>query len=365
MGRPRGTAVLYHDIAKRLLARIRRGKWHQDAILPSYTELAEDFKTGILTVRRALAYMEKEGKLARTPQGKWTVIDPEHMMHLYANRVVMVSNIGLNHYWKSNTDGFHLTRKGIELALGEKERQLQIVSRYPYNKKSNQMVIPGLSSDQDVIGVLLCGVFSKKCQQGYSALKIPVVLVDVPPTIDGMAAVCVANEAAAHDAVQRLAHLGHRRIAFCRRVQISIAEIDPDSLARQQGFLSGLKSCGISGGKDAIFNFFTRQGKVDTAPIQSIFGARPHFTAVLVVDNLIASMIAHAAKVVEMVLPRDLAIVCFSESGAKWSGPRVDFEQIGREAVALLESGEVKQIRILTTWHEGSTMGEPLSAKRR
>jgi DNA-binding LacI/PurR family transcriptional regulator len=354
---------MYREIAKRLLARIKKRQWPVGHQLPSNSQLATEHQASRLTLQRALACLGEDGKITRTPQGKWKVGCAERAFNLYSNRVVLILSSNLTAYWKNIHSAHYLIRKGIEMGLGEKRRQLQIIARYWYNKKVNQTVMPGLL-DENIHGVLLQGVFTKPCQREYSALKMPVVLVDTPSVTDRLASVCVANEAAAHDAVQRLAHLGHRRIAFCRRLNITMAEVDPDSMERQHGFLSGLKSCGISNGKEAIFNFMMTGGNADTASLRAIFATRPRYTAALTVDSQVATVFARSAQAAGMILPRDLAIASFSESDSAWSGPRIDFERVGREAVELLDSHEIKQIRIPATWYEGSTLGDPLSVKR-
>jgi DNA-binding LacI/PurR family transcriptional regulator len=355
MGRPRGSAVRYQEIAARLANRMRRGTWQRGFMLPSYSELAGEFKTSVRTIVRVLEHLALAEKIGRTPQGKWKVRAPEQALDLNANRVVLVLSADLKACWQNTLGEHYLVRKGLELGLAEKRRQLQIVSRYYYNRKINEMVVPGLL-EAGIHGALLLGNFSRQCQRQYAALKLPVVLVDAPPFADRLASVCVANEAAAFDAVQRLAHLGHRRIAFCRRVNTTLSEIDPDSAERQNGFLRGLKNCGIPNGGSAVFNFINGNKRPDAAPLRAILSAQPRFTAVLAVDGGIAGAVAKAAKAHGLILPRDLSIAAFGGPDSVWSGPRIDFERVGRAAVELLESRAIKQVRVPAIWSQGSTL---------
>ena len=63
-------------------------------------------------------------------------------------------------------------------------------------------------------------------------------------------------------------------------------------------------------------------------------------------------------------IPGDLSIACFlgtREGGAHFSGPRIDFEQLGRRAAAILKAppDPRTEVRIETVWHEGRTIAPP------
>jgi hypothetical protein len=97
--------------------------------------------------------------------------------------------------------------------------------------------------------------------------------------------------------------------------------------------------------------------------LRAILSARPRYTAALVVDGGIGESLKAAASLSGLIVPQNFSIACFSEPGSLWGGPRADFEQMGREAVNLLASREIKQLRIPTVWYTGSTLGEPLPTK--
>jgi DNA-binding LacI/PurR family transcriptional regulator len=305
-----------------------------------------------------LACLKQEGRLTQKPNGKWQVASADYVWHINSNRVVLIST--------STFAGFrgYPVIDGIQRALENIQRQLHIICRYKYCMHNiKTQVIPGLR-EAEVHGVLLNGAFSKECQREYCISGHPVVLVDTPPKYDRIASVCVANEDAAYDTVQRLAHLGHRRIAFYRRFHRLPAEVDPDSAERQKGFLKGLKNCGITNTRDVIFNGIGLV-QTDATVLRKLLLSRPRFTAVICVDDQLAECVFRAALDSGLIVPRDLSIASFGSLYSKWSGQHIDLKRVGREAVELVESRKFKQLYIPTIWYEGSSLGEPLSAKRR
>jgi DNA-binding LacI/PurR family transcriptional regulator len=357
MGRPKGTAVMYREIARQLQSRIQKEGWPAGFLLPSYSELAAEYHASTLTVRRALACLAREQRIALTPSRKWVVRDIARSIAFQANRVAFISSANLSHYSKDEV--FRLIREGVESALSELHWHIQYIGRYVYNTRINKMVVPGLA-EEILQGVLLHGVFSKQCQRDYGALSLPVVLIDAAPGSDRISSVSIDNESAYFDATTRMFDMGHRRIAFCRSIIPNLAEIDSDSLERQAGFLRGLGARGIPDGKSHIFNFISAQS--NKAVLKALLTARPRFSAVLAVDAGISGGIVIAAREAGLAVPKDLSIACIDYMGGSsaFSGPRVNAKSLGQEAVNLLKSKIPRQIRIPAIWHQGSTLVENL-----
>jgi DNA-binding LacI/PurR family transcriptional regulator/DNA-binding transcriptional regulator YhcF (GntR family) len=353
-GRPSKLKIQhYKKVAQSFKRMIRNGSWPEEFVLPSQIKLATTFQVGELTVRRALTCLAEEQCIVKNVRRQWIVRNPDHFVSLQGNGIVLIASRSIKTFWES-ADWFRI-RKGIECSIPGK-CQFRIYFKNGNNAIMHTALLPGLK-DADIRGILLLGHFSKNCLQQYSMLNLPVVRVDAPSTIPQLASVSVDNVAAAEDAVCRLAELGHRKIALCRyMVTIKVlSDIDPDSVERQAGFLAGLKKCGLRGGKQDIFSHFEGD---NTAMMNAILTAHPRYTAVLCVGAGQARAISKAALAAGLVLPRDLSLVAFDglESSSRFSGPRIDFENIGRKAMELLESRQVRHVHIPTSWHEGSTL---------
>jgi DNA-binding LacI/PurR family transcriptional regulator/DNA-binding transcriptional regulator YhcF (GntR family) len=358
-----GRKAQYREIAQKFARSINSGAWPEGAPVPSLSQLANSLGVGKRTIRLALACLAREQRIAKNARRKWVVRNAEQAFSFQSPCIALIANKFLGEYWAAEP---MMIRKGIEMAIMEhwekRSRQLRFYFRnMSNNQKINRSIVPGIK-DAELHGILLLGHFTKTCLQQYAALGLPVVRVDAPAGIPRLASVCIDNAAAAKDTVLRMAQLGHRRIAFCRSVLIHTTEIDPDSMERQAGFLAGLKECGIPNGPSHIYNFLHTSAPVK---LSAIFKARPRYTAVLCVDLPIAQIIESEALKTGLVLPRDLSLAGFAAQGVmpKYSGPRANFEQIGREAAELLESRAVRQIRIPSIWHDGSTIGPAPAAK--
>ncbi len=57
--------ALYYQIAVDMRQRIARGEWNLSQRIPSEIELSEEYSVSRMTLRQALAYLEKEGVLSR------------------------------------------------------------------------------------------------------------------------------------------------------------------------------------------------------------------------------------------------------------------------------------------------------------
>jgi DNA-binding LacI/PurR family transcriptional regulator len=347
-------AQLYKKIAKRFALKINNGTWPEGFRLPSYMKLAKFFGVGERTIRRTLDFLATEKRIVKTSNSQWIVQKNRPAFSFLSGGVAFVTTWWLGNFW--DDEASMGLRKAIELNVINRNQQIRVYYKNGYNGEMRNVIVPGLK-DAELDGIILHGMFTKKCLQEYSALNLPVVRVDAPvPAGIHLASVCVDNVASAKDAVERMFQLGHRRIAFCRSVILSISEVDPDSLARQEGFLAGLEECGIKNGKQHIYSFMN-DGHPQ-AVLNAILNAEPRYTAALCVDGGIAQMIENAALKAGLSLPRDLGLACFGANilHSKFTGPRIDFERVGHESVERLYTRTVRQVLMPTIWYEGSTL---------
>jgi hypothetical protein len=278
VGRPpgRGNAVKhYKRIAASFIKKINSGSWPEGFQLPSHSQLAAQFKIGERTIRRALDCLSQEHRIVKTPNSQWKVQNSNLKHSIHSHGVLFITSAWLGAFWP---DGGNMRiRKGIEINLARRIKQVRMYYKNDSCQQMKTEIIPGLA-DADIDGILLYGGFSKKCLQQYSTLKVPTVRVDAPvPAGVRLASISVDNVAATKDAVLRMYQFGHRRIAFCRAILLGISEIDPDSQARQEGFLAGLEDCGIKNGRASIYNFVAVSGRpnANVAAVDAILNARP------------------------------------------------------------------------------------------
>jgi GntR family transcriptional regulator len=73
-----GRAPLYLQVAEILRQKIARGTWQEGTLIPTLTELSEEFKVAKITVRQAVKMLEEEGLVsAKRGRGTTVIAKPE------------------------------------------------------------------------------------------------------------------------------------------------------------------------------------------------------------------------------------------------------------------------------------------------
>lgn len=244
---------------------------------------------------------------------------------------------------------------GLADGAGRLDRPLLILHGDELNER-----LPGGFASLQPSGVVLYGIFKPEVLRAYERLGVPAVLVDRPdPAWKGLG-VHADNAGAARDAVRRLADLGHRRIACVRFVSFKQRSVDLDARERADAFLDALKEAGLPHGKDQVFNALPG-GKRGAVGIERMLKVRPRYTAVLATDAGWGQQTIKAALALGLKVPDDLSVAGFQANSLPQkavAGPVIDFEAMGREALALLKAPGAKNtvVRVPTEWHEGRTL---------
>ncbi|MCW8130491.1 MAG: LacI family DNA-binding transcriptional regulator, partial [Planctomycetota bacterium] len=211
-------------------------------------------------------------------------------------------------------------------------------------------------------GIVLLDHYLPATLRDYEALGLRVVLADHVPFGRKLGSVSVDNRAAARDAVLRLAAAGHRRIAFVRRVLYHLADVDPDSRERMEGYFAALKEAGLPARNEAVFNMLPEKS-LPTYPLRPVFKAQPAYTAAVCADGTVAEVLERAAREMGREVPRDFGIVCFQNQRAPspYSGPACDFEVLGLEAARLFArwTSPAPQVRVPCVWRERHSFVAP------
>lgn len=351
-GRPPQPHAEYRRIAAQLKARIRRGEWNAGAVLPSTRRLAAHYKTGLGTVRWALANLKSENLISPNARKRLVVLDARGGSGPTKFLILQVFNGYLDNWLPRPS--FQALQAGILRQVGALKASL-LVSGDPHYR----FAVPPDVYDLPLRGIVLAGQFYPRTLALYEKMSVPVVLADRAPQRSKLRAACVDNVKAAFDATNRLIALGHRRIAFFRLVVMGVRDVDPDSRERQEGYTRALKAAGLAPDPRLVVNFVTGN-RPDSAALKALFKARPRVTAVLAADPGLAVLAEKAARLEGRAVPGELSIVCFQESNGRHphlAGPRVDFEALGAAAVELLFDLKRRTLRVPAEWADGSTVG--------
>jgi DNA-binding LacI/PurR family transcriptional regulator len=317
--------------------------------------LARRYRTSDYTVRMAMELLKREGRIRTSASRQLVATQGGASRGALDGLVLQVTSISLDSMNRGPyTDEL---ARGIQMGAGE--------MRAPFlalHGRSFRNELPTEALELPLMGVVLFGAFTERALRAYEKLGVPIVLVDQPPGKRKLHAVAVDNFGAAHDATSRLIGLGHRRLAFVRHVQTNVRRVDPDALEREEGFRAALKDSGLP--KSAARIYSSVGNKSDSPAMRALVRARPPFTAVLCASGWRAPMVTIAAEALGKSVPRDLSVACFQAQEGdypRFSGPRIDFEDMGRRAARLLEEPKYPPqcIRVPAVWTDAGSTAPP------
>lgn len=355
-GRPANRDAEYRRIAEALRERLESGEWPHGNPFPSLRTLAKEYAASVICVRQAVSLLREEGRVEPGQGKRFFVRSASGEPSLFSGLVLQVVSSYLDHMLPHPR--IRQLQNGFEFGITGQSRSLLIAHHFRY-----LYALPPDIDRTPCTGIALLGHFRSKVLSAYERNVATVVLLDRPRQGRRLHAASVANEAGAFDATRRLVEMGHRRIAFVRRVLLNSREVDPDSRERQQGFARALKKSGLRVDQRRIINSVSTDTSA-SASIQSLFDKRARITAVLAVDADKAELVMNAAKERGLLIPRDLSVACFQESQALLpgvSGPRADFETVGFAAAELLKAPKKPYLekRVPMRWIEGETVASP------
>jgi DNA-binding LacI/PurR family transcriptional regulator len=352
-GRPKEPHAAFRRFADELRRNIIRRGFKCNDILPSLSELALKYRTGIDVVREAIALLKQEGRIAKTPIGRFAIVADYGAQPEMSPRGAILEVVTSLLHEKAALPNECELQTGIEVGAGELAAPLMIAHEDHFRHS-----LPSGFLESPLSGIVIRGTVSRKALAEYQRLAVPVVLADQPPGVARLRAACVDNHRGAREIVERVVALGHKRIAFLRRFSFVRQGVDPDSREREEGVREALAAAGHPLADDSVYLVFHTE-TVTSPNIQAVAGSRAPYTAAIAADSTIAALLAQAAKAAGRKVPRDLSILCFQGSvpEPKFSGMAVDFRELGRRAVHLLRSTDAREVvRVPPQWVDVGTL---------
>jgi len=222
----------------------------------------------------------------------------------------------------------------ILIGIGKKAREagqylvFSIAGNESYTRMFHQHLVAGMI-------VLANRIDDPWVEEAYRS-KVPILLIpgNLPPS--NIPSVDFDNIDGAFQAVDYLAKIGHRRIAFLSGPANLKFGID-----RLTGFRNALKKNGIPNQKDLVWEFdATQQGGYKVMKDLLALDVPP--TAVLVLNDFSAMGVLRAAKESGLEVPRDISIIGFGDVPfASMTDPplttvREPFHEMGYRAADML-----------------------------
>jgi DNA-binding transcriptional regulator YhcF (GntR family) len=359
-GRPPDSDPKYRRVSAAIRAELRSGRLAPGDRLPSLRALAAKHDVSYRTAWLAVDALKREGLLSGTARRRITVLPPgERSAAIHAPILEVVSYSKLGPALENPIGwGLHL---GVGAGADEIDAPLLTVHGMSLRGK-----LPEGFAGISPRGVLLLGHFKREVLRLYARTGLPTVLVDWPAPSWKGSAVYVDNHGATRDAVQRLLAVGHRHIAFMQRVSLRQGDLDLDAKERALSLRKALREAGAPHRRESAFTVSFRDDEESPA-LARLLRARPAFTAVVTSDGGQASKLIFAAEAMGLSVPGDLSVVSFGAeeepAHSHLSGPVIDFEAMGLEAVRLLKipANTPRQLRLSTRWRSGETVGPPVT----
>jgi DNA-binding LacI/PurR family transcriptional regulator len=349
--RTKGFTPRYKIVIAHMKKRLGTGEWNIREELPSSRVLALQYQLSRPMILRVLRELAREGLIWLSRRKLPRVAAPVAIRPLMRDSIGVVLSSTASRVMRNPYTG--RTLEGVFKAIDNSGNTLVILQ----HRTQWRTVFPAGLEKLQLSGVLLLGPFSPSILHRYENLNMPVVLMDQPGEKYQVHSVGVDNFQAAYDATSRLIELGHRRLAFVRYVVVALKDIDPDSRERQLGFLSACHDGGILPSMRKIFTSYGTKHAV-----KGLFEKNFNYSGILTSSMEIALAVKKNAELINLKVPRDISIATFNhnqDTDPNWSGPRINFQEIGQRAVEILKRNPAtfEHIRVPVFWNDGDTVG--------
>ncbi len=193
-------------------------------------------------------------------------------------------------------------------------------------------------AEPDILGmILIISTMTELDQRRVIDKRVPVVLIDpLSEPLPGVPSVGVTDWRGAHDAVEHLLNLGHRRIGI-----IAGRPHSPAGGARLHGYRAALHKAGIEYDSSLVRSTDFDFGESVAATTDLLSITDPP-TAVFATSDAQALGVLEAARTLKVSVPDELSVISFDDtSAAAMASPpltavRQPFEELGQVATRLL-----------------------------
>ena len=323
--------------------------------MPSLREFAQSYGVGNKLIHLALQELAADGRIVMRPGRPTLAAIGLPLSSIMQNVIALILiSSAPNMFEDSNYKAIY---DGIIQGLHGRECPPLLLLHH-HNRWRTEF--PAGLRELPLKAILLMGPFRPELLQQYEKMGFPVVLLDQPGEKWDIHSVAVANYDAAFAAASRLIQLGHRRIAFIRGVVHYMRAIDPDSKERQDGFVAACEKAGL---KPSQFKIVTTGADLNSPAVDALIRAAPRFTAILTANHGHTHQVAIAAESAGLKIPRDLSVAGihgYQPLSRNWSGPQIDFLELGRMAALLVNAkpGARQHVRIQTAWNNGDSVAK-------
>ncbi len=361
---PNSRQRLHVQVAQKIRELIAR-RYQPGEVLPTYPQLAERFNCGVVTVRRAVKLLAREGIL--TPiRRKGTVVKRRLKPgEARLSQIALILPSTISSLFRQP----HLSQ--IAAAIFVRLDNLQAEARVISLHGAEDAVPPSEVLETGVDGAVLLGVHDNAYIGRFAETDVPLVVVDHHAPAPADYVVC-DNAGAASAVVGHLASLGHRRLAYvqARRGRATDDE-ESDAVERREGFARAVRAAGLAA-HDPVLTVDPEAGREALAGLLAAAEGPGSATAVVTYDEAVAEQLVARLAAAGRRVPQDVSVAAVAGPDAGGPHPggltccRMDFWAMGTQAMEVLElrcrsprPAEPSIVRIGFRLDPGSTVGRP------
>ena len=350
--------TLPEKVSDQIKKMIARGGSRRGDPLPSYRELCTRFNVSLLTVKRAMDELSKEG-IVHVQPGKGVFVDKE-----IGQQKRKLEQIGVVFYCSRKL--MFTSQYLVEIFQGVLQEAESIAADSRLFSIKNQGPLPPEEVETSgVDGVILVGVANERYLRNFACQHLPVVAVDVDSADIPMEFVGVDNATAMKQVMEHLVALGHRRIDYVDGWSTDTTagatrpdRVDPiietsDVIERREAYVRTMRALGLGAG--VVHRVSPPEsGHASDSAADAIAraerGQRP--TAVLAYDTAVARNLIARFESLGLKVPSDLSVAAVAGAGDALIGSstlcynRVRFVEMGAKAVQVL-AARCRQSRVV------------------
>ncbi len=288
----------YRQIYTELCERINSGNLAAGSLLPPERRLCEEFGVERTTLRRALALLADDGLIIKKPGYGSFIADRSKaapLISFIASSPTLQSSGGL---------GMHHFLTPVYNALAElcAKDGFRSISMMIAGAGRMESLEAALKSSR---GVILADNVPEEFLRRTRELGIPCVLMS--ERAHGFRSVLCDNDDGLMQAVEHLASLGHKHIAYVGGDRYFL-----NSQARIDGFRRAMFACGLDEPRPAVE--LCGWGVSDgIEAMRRVFEAHPETTAVCAANDHVALGVCRAAKERGLRIPVDFSVIGFGD----------------------------------------------------
>jgi DNA-binding LacI/PurR family transcriptional regulator len=310
---------------------VTRGKFPGNKMPPA-TELAEQLGVSRETVRLAQEALQRAGLLVKYRR-KGTLLQPPALtLGRDSKRTTLVAYLQADYPSPHGQEEVTRTTSGLLLQGAMKEAGRAgyelVVRQAPHTEMDR--AFEKLCSGARLAGVIFASFGEEKLVRQALGLGLPTVLLDHDLNLPRVGTVREDSVQGARLAVEHLASLGHRRIAFAHW---RLADLNP---WRRTGYRQGLRDLGLPRRRAwELSSEITESGA--GVLVRDLLAMRPRPTGLLCFNNTLARLVIEKLRRRGVRVPEDMSVVGGGgESVGGLTCHQADWFAMGRRAVEVL-----------------------------